>query len=108
MLGVEFASPKLAEDVQWACFVRGLLVLKCGKQTVRLCPPLVASAADVETAVRISARPWQMSRRTQQTWSARPQRPARSTTARWTASAIAQHAALLEAQVGRPVPDIVW
>ena len=53
MLGVEFASPKLAEDVQWACFVRGLLVLECGKQTVRLCPPLVASAADVETAVRI-------------------------------------------------------
>ena len=55
-----------------------------------------------------SARPWQMSRRTQQTWRARPQRPARCTTARSTASAaIAQHAALLEAQVGRPVPDTV-
>jgi 4-aminobutyrate aminotransferase len=53
MIGVEFASPQLAEDVQWACFQRGLLVLECGKQTVRLCPPLVASAADVDTAVRI-------------------------------------------------------
>ncbi len=53
MIGVEFASPELAEEVQWACFQRGLLVLECGKQTVRLCPPLVASAADVETAVRI-------------------------------------------------------
>ena len=53
MIGVEFASPQLAEDVQWACFQRGLLVLECGKQTVRLCPPLVASASDVETAVRI-------------------------------------------------------
>ena len=53
MIGVEFASPQLAEDVQWASFQRGLLVLECGKQTVRLCPPLVASAADVETAVRI-------------------------------------------------------
>jgi 4-aminobutyrate aminotransferase len=53
MIGVEFADPKLAEEVQWACFVRGLLVLECGKQTVRLCPPLIASEADVETAVRI-------------------------------------------------------
>jgi 4-aminobutyrate aminotransferase len=53
MIGVEFADPKLAEGVQWACFTRGLLVLECGKQTVRLCPPLIASEADVETALRI-------------------------------------------------------
>jgi 4-aminobutyrate aminotransferase len=53
MIGVEFASPDLAEEVQFACFKRGLLVLECGKQTVRLCPPLVATAEDVETAVRI-------------------------------------------------------
>jgi 4-aminobutyrate aminotransferase len=53
MLGVEFADPKLAEEVQWACFTRGLLVLECGKQTVRLCPPLIASDSDVETALRI-------------------------------------------------------
>ncbi len=53
MIGVEFSSPEFAEEVQWACFERGLLVLECGKQTVRLCPPLVASAGDVETAVRI-------------------------------------------------------
>jgi 4-aminobutyrate aminotransferase len=53
MIGVEFASPKLAEDVQWGCFERGLLVLECGRQTVRLCPPLVASAKDIETALAI-------------------------------------------------------
>jgi 4-aminobutyrate aminotransferase len=53
MIGVEFADPKLAEEVQWACFERGLLVLECGKQTVRLCPPLVASASDINTGVRI-------------------------------------------------------
>jgi 4-aminobutyrate aminotransferase len=53
MIGVEFADPKLAEEVQWACFTRGLLVLECGKQTVRLCPPLVASAEEVATALRI-------------------------------------------------------
>jgi 4-aminobutyrate aminotransferase len=53
MIGVEFSSPQLAEDVQWASFQRGLLVLECGRQTVRLCPPLVASASDVDAAVRI-------------------------------------------------------
>jgi len=53
MIGVEFAAPELAESVQWACFERGLLVLECGVQTVRLCPPLIASASDVDTAVRI-------------------------------------------------------
>jgi 4-aminobutyrate aminotransferase len=55
MVGVEFSDPELAEEVQWACFVRGLLVLECGKQTVRLCPPLIASADDISTAVRIFA-----------------------------------------------------
>jgi 4-aminobutyrate aminotransferase len=53
MIGVEFASPELAEEVQWTSFVRGLLVLECGRQTVRLCPPLIASAQDVDTAVRL-------------------------------------------------------
>jgi 4-aminobutyrate aminotransferase len=53
MIGIEFADPELAEEVQWACFKRGLLVLECGKQTVRLCPPLVVSADEVDTAVRI-------------------------------------------------------
>jgi len=53
MIGIEFADPKLAEEVQWACFQRGLLVLECGKQTVRLCPPLIASVSDIETGLRI-------------------------------------------------------
>jgi 4-aminobutyrate aminotransferase len=53
MIGVELASPELAEEVQWACFTRGLLVLECGKQTIRLCPPLIATADDVETALQI-------------------------------------------------------
>jgi 4-aminobutyrate aminotransferase len=53
MIGVEFADPKLAEEVQFASFKRGLLVLECGRQTVRMCPPLVATAADVSTAIRI-------------------------------------------------------
>jgi 4-aminobutyrate aminotransferase len=55
MIGVEFEDPKLAEEVQWACFVRGLLVLECGVRTVRLCPPLIATSDDVETALGIFA-----------------------------------------------------
>jgi 4-aminobutyrate aminotransferase len=53
MIGVEFADPRIAEEVQLAAFKRGLLVLECGKQTVRMCPPLVASAEDIDTGVRI-------------------------------------------------------
>jgi 4-aminobutyrate aminotransferase len=53
MIGVEFESPEAAEAVQWAAFQRGLLVLECGKQTVRLCPPLVVSAAEMSTAMHI-------------------------------------------------------
>ena len=35
MLGVEFDTAEHAEAVQWACFQRGLLVLECGKSSVR-------------------------------------------------------------------------
>jgi 4-aminobutyrate aminotransferase len=53
MIGIEFTSPELAEAVQNESFARGLLVLECGKQTVRMCPPLSASAQDIETGIRI-------------------------------------------------------
>jgi 4-aminobutyrate aminotransferase len=53
MIGIELADPRLAEEVQWACFQRGLLVLECGVQTVRMCPPLVVSATEMETAIRL-------------------------------------------------------
>ncbi|MEP7379706.1 MAG: hypothetical protein ABI725_09130, partial [Chloroflexota bacterium] len=42
-----------AEAVQWACFVRGLLVLEAGENVVRLCPPLVVTADEIDTCVRI-------------------------------------------------------
>ncbi len=38
MIGVEFDTPEHAEEVQWACFVRGLLVLECGRSSVRMSP----------------------------------------------------------------------
>ncbi len=53
MIGVEFDTPERAEEVQWAAFRRGLLVLKCGRKTIRLAPPLVVTEAEVETAIRI-------------------------------------------------------
>jgi 4-aminobutyrate aminotransferase len=53
MIGVEFDSPEHAEAVQFASFERGLLVLECGKQTVRLCPPLIVSADEMATGIRL-------------------------------------------------------
>jgi 4-aminobutyrate aminotransferase len=55
MIGVEFDTPERAEEVQWAAFRRGLLVLECGRKTVRMCPPLVVTESEVETAIRIFA-----------------------------------------------------
>ena len=53
MIGLEFDSAEHAEEVQWACFQRGLLVLECGRSAVRMAPPLVVSQEEVATAVRI-------------------------------------------------------
>jgi 4-aminobutyrate aminotransferase len=53
MIGIEFDSPARAEAVQWAAFERGLLVLECGKQTVRMCPPLIVTADEMTTGIRI-------------------------------------------------------
>ena len=53
MLGVEFDTPDHAEEVQWAAFERGLLVLECGKSSVRMSPALTVSEAEMDTALRI-------------------------------------------------------
>ncbi len=53
MLGVEFDTPEHAEEVQWVCFQRGLLVLECGTSAVRLSPPLVVTQEEIATALRI-------------------------------------------------------
>ena len=55
MIGIEFDTPDNADAVQWACFQRGLLVLECGKSSVRLAPPLVVSAAEMDTAMDLFA-----------------------------------------------------
>jgi 4-aminobutyrate aminotransferase len=53
MLGIEFATGEHAEEVQWACYERGLLVLECGRSSVRMSPALTVSAAEMDTALRI-------------------------------------------------------
>jgi 4-aminobutyrate aminotransferase len=53
MLGVEFDTAEHAEAVQWACFERGLLVLECGKTSVRMSPALTVSETEMTTALRI-------------------------------------------------------
>jgi 4-aminobutyrate aminotransferase len=53
MIGVELDTPERAEEVQFAAFRRGLLVLECGRKAVRLSPPLVVSESEVQTALRI-------------------------------------------------------
>ena len=53
MLGVEFDSAEHAEEVQWACFERGLLVLECGASSVRLSPPLTVSEPEMDSALRL-------------------------------------------------------
>jgi 4-aminobutyrate aminotransferase len=53
MIGVQFDSGETAEAVQWACFERGLLVLEAGDDVVRMCPPLVLDAQNVDTGVAI-------------------------------------------------------
>ncbi|HLB44457.1 MAG TPA: aminotransferase class III-fold pyridoxal phosphate-dependent enzyme, partial [Candidatus Limnocylindrales bacterium] len=51
MIGVQFQDGDTAEAVQWACFTRGLLVLEAGDDVVRMSPPLVVTADEVDTAV---------------------------------------------------------
>ena len=55
MIGVEFDSAEHAEEVQWAAFQRGLLVLECGRSSVRMSPALTVSEAEMTTALRIFA-----------------------------------------------------
>jgi 4-aminobutyrate aminotransferase len=53
MIGVEFDTPEHAEEVQFAAFERGLLVLECGKSSVRMSPPLTVTEAEMATGLRL-------------------------------------------------------
>lgn len=53
MIGVEFRDGPTAAAVQEAAFRRGLLVLDCGVRTIRMSPPLVITAEEAATGLRI-------------------------------------------------------
>jgi 4-aminobutyrate aminotransferase len=53
MIGIQFDSGDTAEAVQMQAFDRGLLVLEAGDDCVRMSPPLVVTAEEADTAVRI-------------------------------------------------------
>jgi 4-aminobutyrate aminotransferase len=53
MIGIEFDTAEHAKEVQWAAFQRGLLVLECGKSSVRLSPALTVSESEMVTALRL-------------------------------------------------------
>ena len=46
-------APDAAERLVQTCFHKGLLLLRCGASAVRLCPPLVITREQVETALAI-------------------------------------------------------
>lgn len=61
MVGVEFvkdgstreADPQGADTVMIEAFRRGVLLLTCGKSTIRFCPPLVVTREQVDHAVDV-------------------------------------------------------
>jgi 4-aminobutyrate aminotransferase len=61
MVGVEFQRAdssrapdvKLRDEVMHRCFESGLLLLGCGESTLRWCPPLIVTRAEINTAVEI-------------------------------------------------------
>ena len=56
MIGVEFDTPDHAEEVQWAAFQGGLLVLECGRSSVRLTPALTVTRDEMATGLGIFAQ----------------------------------------------------
>ena len=55
MIGVELATPELADAVAQLCFTRGLLVLECGKKAIRISPPLIITDAQANVAAELFA-----------------------------------------------------
>ncbi len=56
MLGIEFDTAQHAEEVQWEAFQLGLLVLECGKSSVRMSPALTVTEAEMTTGLRLFAQ----------------------------------------------------
>jgi 4-aminobutyrate aminotransferase len=53
MIGIEFPDHDLRGAVEGAAFRRGLLVLGCGENAIRMSPPLVFRRDQAETALEV-------------------------------------------------------
>jgi 4-aminobutyrate aminotransferase len=53
MIGIELSNHDLAAEVEQACFRAGLLVLTCGRSSIRLAPPLIMSASEADCTLSI-------------------------------------------------------
>ncbi len=53
MLAVELATPQLAEALEYEAFTRGLLLLGCGRKSVRISPPLVIDEATMASGLAV-------------------------------------------------------
>jgi 4-aminobutyrate aminotransferase len=53
MIGVEFPDHGFAAEVEHGVFEKGLLVLTCGDDAVRMAPPLVFREDQARTALEI-------------------------------------------------------
>ncbi len=63
MVGAEFLVPgsgkpadTFVEDLEQRCFRRGLLILSCGRSTIRFAPPLIIGRREVDMAIEILDR----------------------------------------------------
>lgn len=56
MIGIDLPDHETADDLQEACFRRGLLTLTCGERSLRLAPPLVVTIEQADVAVGIVRR----------------------------------------------------
>jgi 4-aminobutyrate aminotransferase len=53
MIGVEFPTPELRDEIETACFERGLIILGAGRTTIRWSPPLILTKENVDVALEI-------------------------------------------------------
>jgi len=53
MIGLDLPDHDASEELQKACFRRGLLTLTCGERSLRLAPPLVVTIEQADVAIGI-------------------------------------------------------
>ena len=53
MCGIDVSDAALRDKIVVACFERGLIMLGCGEKTLRFCPALCITQAELETGLKL-------------------------------------------------------